>query len=451
MRARRAINLLAGQVWALEPEKLEAVAQLVEDLSLGRATNPEPFAAIAGEGPSVNRPYAVEDGVAIIPVDGVIAFRMNLFQAMSGGTSTEMLGKYVRMAASDSGVEAILLDVTSPGGAVHGLSDLSAEIRDAASVKPVVAWTGEQCCSAAYWIASAASEIGCSVSACVGSIGVYAIHVETSAKDAKDGVTRTIFKAGRYKAAGNPVEPLSDDSRAIIQQQVDQYYALFVDAVAENLSRSVDEVLSAMADGRTHIGQKALDMGFVNFIGDRAAAIARARALASTLNQEAIMPAGTTLPGGLGAQLESGSGAVTISALTAEQLKAECPSLVESLRAEGVQAERARVAEILEAGGDSPAALQAVKEGTEPAAFFKAALEAERSGRGSALKAMQESLSESVGQDGKAASSDKPADFMALVEEHRKATGCSGGDAVKAMGRKHPDIHSAWLASQERS
>ncbi len=454
MRAPRATSLLADTYWALEPGKVEAVAELVENLVAGRETDNGPLARVAGQGAD-SRPYYVENGVAVISISDVIAFRLNLFQAISGGTSTEIIGKQVRMAARDEEVSAIVLDINSPGGAAHGLVDLASTIREAAAVKPVVAWTGELMCCAAYWVGSAATEIICSADARVGSIGVYYVHVESSGKDMQEGVKRTIFKAGRYKAAGNDAEPLSDDAVSAIQSNIDDIYTLFINTVAENLGMSVSDVQENMADGRAHIGEKALAKGFVHSIGDLAFALSRARALVSTINQEAdSMPTGSTPQGGNGAQADSGSGAVDISAVSAEQIKTQNPALAAALVQEGIDAERARVTAIIEADANAETTLAAVKNGTEPEAFYRSALAAELQGRKTALADFKKSLDDSAGQSGKATTaSSTSSDFMALLDEHVKSNeGCNRSQAMVAMARKHPEVHAAFLKAQrERS
>src|SRR6266540_1634530 len=76
----------------------------------------------------------------------------------------------------------------------------------------------------------------------VGSIGVYALHTEFSEADAKLGVKSTFIKAGRFKTAGNDVEPLDDESRAYLQAGVDRYYDMFTAAVAKYRGVKLDDV-----------------------------------------------------------------------------------------------------------------------------------------------------------------------------------------------------------------
>lgn len=135
-------------------------------------------------------------------------------------------------------------------------------------------------------------------------------------------------------------------------------------------------------------------------------------------------------------------------ALTAEQLTEANPALAAQLTADGVNAERKRIVELFDAGADHELTAQAVKDGTDPKAFYKQALDAERNGKAQDLKAFEENLSDTAGQDGKETAKADGDDFDALVDAHMEKADCSKGQAMLAMGRKHPKAHAAWLAAK---
>ena len=172
--------------------------------------------------------------IAIIPMTGIISHRMNLVSSISGpgGTSIQMLQAQLREAVGNAGCKAIVLDVDSPGGSVDCVPELAAEIYDARKRKPIIAVCNSMACSAAYWLASAASEVVCTPSGQCGSLGVYMLHADESEALKKDGIKITIIKAGKYKAEGNPTEPLSREAQDAFQGQVDDIYRLFVNGVA---------------------------------------------------------------------------------------------------------------------------------------------------------------------------------------------------------------------------
>jgi hypothetical protein len=66
----------------------------------------------------------------------------------------------------------------------------------------------------------------------VGSIGVIAMHVDQSEKDAQDGVRYTAVFAGDRKNDLNPHEPISSEAHAFLKAEVNRIYDLFVETVA---------------------------------------------------------------------------------------------------------------------------------------------------------------------------------------------------------------------------
>ncbi len=155
------------------------------------------------------RDYAVIDGIAVIPVQGMLLKKETFLSAWSGATSYEQLQLRLRAPSMTPGVRAILLDVDSPGGETAGCFDLADYIYSARSIKPIYAVANDIALSAAYAIASSASKIFLSRTGAVGSIGVYALHIDQSGFDDTIGAKYTYVFAGKKKVDGNPHEPLS--------------------------------------------------------------------------------------------------------------------------------------------------------------------------------------------------------------------------------------------------
>jgi signal peptide peptidase SppA len=163
--------------------------------------------------------------------------------------------------------KAIVLDVDSPGGSVDGVPEFADEIYDARSKKPVIAVCNSMACSAAYWLASAASEVVCTPSGQCGSIGVYMMHLDESESLKQQGIKITVIKAGKYKAEGNSTEPLSDDARAAAQTSVDAFYSMFVRSVARNRGTSQTAVREGYGQGRSLMAAQAAGQDLVDRVG----------------------------------------------------------------------------------------------------------------------------------------------------------------------------------------
>ena len=268
-------------LWAIRPELLPAIAAAMR----ANADTPPPTDGEAEAGPLAIRSGGGTSGVAVavIPVAGVITKRVSLFALLFGGGGSTLgtLQKRLRAAVNDDQVGAIVLEVDSPGGSVDGVPELAAEIRAARSRKPIIAVANARAASAAYWLASQASELFVSPSGAVGSVGVFVAHEDWSAFDERLGVTTTLVSAGKYKTEANPHEPLSDEARAAIQADVDAYYGMFVADVAKGRGVKASAVRSGFGEGRMVLAADAVAAGMADAVGTVDDAVTRAARLAA--------------------------------------------------------------------------------------------------------------------------------------------------------------------------
>src|SRR4051812_20510983 len=110
----------------------------------------------------------VKNGIATIPIMGPIFRHADMFTMMCGGATTESLMSSLRSAADDRTVQGIILEIDSPGGEVAGIAEAALFINELSQTKPIVAYVDGDCCSAAYFLASAATEIVTAPSGVVG-------------------------------------------------------------------------------------------------------------------------------------------------------------------------------------------------------------------------------------------------------------------------------------------
>jgi signal peptide peptidase SppA len=268
MRLLRLIAAFQASPWALELSTLEALADLLVRADAGDRGTEEQLRAMV-EAKSDNQPYVAEgakQNVAVIPVYGVISHRAHMVDDICGprGTSTEKLEAAIRAAAADPSVRSIVLDVNSPGGSVFGLEEVANTILEARQAKPIASVANAQAASAAYRIASSAHEVFVTPSGMAGSIGVFMAHVDTTKADEAAGKSKTIIKAGKYKAEGEG--PLTEEAIAHLQTVVDGYYTAFVKGVAKARNVPVETVRNGYGQGRSLTAQAALDAGMVDGI-----------------------------------------------------------------------------------------------------------------------------------------------------------------------------------------
>lgn len=273
-RYPRIVAAVFDEPWAILPSKMEAIVEFIQAQADGVKFNAEELAARLSNS-KVAATARRAGAIQVIPVQGVIAHRMNMMTAMSGGTSTQVLGAQIREAVADDSIKAVVLDVDSPGGAVAGTDELAAEIAALRGRKPIIASVSGMAASAAYWIASAADEVVASPTSQVGGIGVLLPHVDRSGEEAASGVKTTLITAGKYKAEGNPYEPLSDEARGALQAMVDHYYAMFVDRVAVNRGVSSKDVRGGFGEGRVVTAAAAKREGMIDRVETMRETLAR--------------------------------------------------------------------------------------------------------------------------------------------------------------------------------
>lgn len=255
--------------WAIQPEKLLEMQEIYATHLRGDKIDLEAVEARLGR-PLANeqQEYTVDSrGVAVLPIDGVIAHKANMFTRISGGASSQMLSLQVESALLDARVKALVLFIDSPGGVVNGGFELAEQVFAFGQQKPVVTVSDGALASLAYLIGAAANAVYVTGPAVeVGSIGVVRTHDYRPAPSATAGGRTTEITAGRYKRIATPLAPLSDEGRAYLQADVDYLYSIFVDHVAAYRGVSAEAVLEHMADGRVFRGQQAVDVGLVDGI-----------------------------------------------------------------------------------------------------------------------------------------------------------------------------------------
>ena len=221
----------ALQPWNCLPEMLTVIAGIlahrIAGLDLDQATI---------EAALVNRknlPQPRVGSVAVIPIYGVLAPRMNLLSEMSGGTSYQKLTSQIREAVADKAIRTIVLDVDSPGGSVAGNAELATEIMRARTKKPIIAQAQYLMGSSAYQISAAATEIVAAPSAHVGGIGTYTIHNDLSEALKQLGIKRTYLSKGEGKVDGNETGPMSEGYLARADALLETHFAQFVGNVVK--------------------------------------------------------------------------------------------------------------------------------------------------------------------------------------------------------------------------
>jgi signal peptide peptidase SppA len=248
------IATLLASPWALRRELMPLATRVLVRLSRGETISAEDRQAVeAGRevwAARTKQSQGYAGDTAVIGIYGVMTQRGEAQDLSTPTASSSRIANAVRQAAADPAVGAIVLDIDSPGGSVYGIQELGDVIYQARQAKPVLAVANSLAASAAFWAGSQASEFYAAPGGEVGSVGVYAMHVDYSEALKKEGVAVSYISAGKFKVEGNPYQPLDDAARAAVQTTIDGYYSDFVRAVARGRNVSQTSVRQGMGQGR---------------------------------------------------------------------------------------------------------------------------------------------------------------------------------------------------------
>ena len=204
-----------------------------------------------------------ENKIAIVNVEGTIVTGEVSYNVAGSDT----IVKNIRKAIKDDSVKALVLRVNSPGGDVWASELITNALNEfKSSGRPIISSMGDIAASGGVWVTTLSDEIWAKPETLTGSIGVYGIvptldGIYDWAGIQVDGISST--KAGEWDERFAMPDYVTNS----IQASIDNTYDKFVNNVAENRDMPFKEVLS-IAGGRIWSGEKALQLGLVDKIGD---------------------------------------------------------------------------------------------------------------------------------------------------------------------------------------
>lgn len=268
MKDFNVLSYVGRSLWAITEDKwAEMVPALIRHAKGTKLTETELLAFMGGRDDNEPPKSSKRGTVAIVPVRGVIAHRMDALSMSSGGASCERIDAMIDQVAKDDAIAEIAYDFDTPGGTVTGLKETSARMFALRGIKKQTAFIKGQCCSAGIWLASQCDEIIATESSEVGSIGVFAAHKDLSEALAKEGIKIRMFKSEKLKAEGNPFEPLTDEAAERIQARVDASGLDFRKDVGRGRGLTAAQVREQYGAGITFTAKDAKAVGLIDRIG----------------------------------------------------------------------------------------------------------------------------------------------------------------------------------------
>jgi len=206
--------------------------------------------------------------LALVKLEGTIVDNSSNDNSLSGTNNHQVLLKQLTAAFSREDIKGIILQIDSPGGGVYESDEIYTLIMDlkAKYKKPIVVYMGRTAASGGYYVAMAADKIFANRNTLTGSIGVIINTYNYKELADNIGIQDVTFKSGAQKDLLNPMQPVSEEDKAIMQGLVNESYGYFVDVVAKGRHMDRNRVLE-LADGRIYSGPQAKVLGLVDEVG----------------------------------------------------------------------------------------------------------------------------------------------------------------------------------------
>lgn len=248
--------------------------------------------------------------IAVITVDGIITSHT---ADDAGNNMVDLIKAQLDRAADDNAVKAVILKVDSPGGEVMASDEINKAIADfesdepaesgkpAVKGKPVICSMGSLAASGGYYISAPCRWIVANQLTLTGSIGVIMHGINYRGLMDKLGVAPVTYKSGRFKDMLSPDRATNEipaEEHAMVQALIDDTYQQFKDVVADGRDaahelnkkegRALADNWTDYADGRVLSGKQALDLGFVDELGDFDDAVDRAEQIVHISNANLV-------------------------------------------------------------------------------------------------------------------------------------------------------------------
>jgi protease IV len=229
--------------------------------------------------------------IAVISVDGIIASNPD----PAGNNLVDVVQAQLDRAKDDKHVKAVILKVDSPGGEVMASDQINKALVkfQEDSGKPVVCSMGSLAASGGYYISAPCRWIVADDLTITGSIGVIMHGYNYRGLMDKVGVLPMTFKSGKYKDMLSPDRSTNEipaGEHAMVQALIDETFQKFKGVVRTGRAaahdknkaegRALADDWQDYADGRVLSGSQALQLGFVDQVGDFDQAVDRTKTIA---------------------------------------------------------------------------------------------------------------------------------------------------------------------------
>ncbi|MBC7712692.1 MAG: signal peptide peptidase SppA [Rhizobacter sp.] len=192
--------------------------------------------------------------IGVITIEGVI-------------NSSKDYVELLQSAEEDKQIQAIILRIDSPGGAVGPTQEIYEEILRIDKIKPIYASFGGMAASGGYYLGAATRKIWANPGTLTGSIGVIMEFMDLSKLYEFAKVSPQTVKAGRYKDAGNPARALTAEEQDMMNKLIAGVHTQFKNDVLRRRKDKIKGDINELAQGQIYSGESAMAVGLVDAMG----------------------------------------------------------------------------------------------------------------------------------------------------------------------------------------
>ncbi|GAB2191073.1 signal peptide peptidase SppA [Sessilibacter sp. MAH1] len=239
------------------------------------------------------REYLAANQKLLLPTDPKVALIVARGTIKDGYQNPGEIGdksfqELIDQVKDDSSIKALVLRIDSGGGGVFASEKIRQSLLQVREKGlPIVVSMGSVAASGGYWIATPADEIWATPTTITGSIGVFGAFLTLEQSLAHLGINTDGLGTTELAGAIRMDRELSPAAESLIQQGINNMYQRFITLVAE-ARNSTPQAIDEIAQGRVWSGDKALELGLVDQLGNLEDVIARAAKLAELDNYEVV-------------------------------------------------------------------------------------------------------------------------------------------------------------------
>ncbi|WP_123532904.1 S49 family peptidase [Halosimplex salinum] len=211
----------------------------------------------------------------------------------------------LREARTNDSIEAVVLRIDSPGGAVASSEELYLAMNQTARQMPVVAYVEGTAASGGYYGIAPADRIYVKPSSTVGSIGVI-VSAPLSALEQAEAESKTYLRTGPDKATYDKDQ---------FREEMETLHNAFLDTIMKHRGDELELSREEVGHGDAYLGPTALQNGFADEAGDLDSAISYAASQTDAIEdgqynvhyEEPISPSGGAILLSEGAEKTDGN------------------------------------------------------------------------------------------------------------------------------------------------